>query len=138
MRILGLDIGDKRIGVALSDPLGILASPLTIIERTSESADVEKIVGLINQHQVKEVIIGLPLSLSGLPGEQAEKVHIFTNHLTQHTGIPLKMRDERLSTVSAKRLMRESRTKKTREKIPDDAFAAAVILQNYLEETGQS
>ncbi|MBN1368205.1 MAG: Holliday junction resolvase RuvX [Dehalococcoidales bacterium] len=135
---MGLDVGDRRIGVALSDPLGILASPLTVMERTNETADVEKIVGFINQHQVKEVIIGLPLSLSGVVGEQAEKVHIFVNHLTQHTGIPLKMRDERLSTVSAKRLMRESRTKKTKEKVPDDAFAAAVILQSYLDEIGQA
>jgi putative holliday junction resolvase len=111
-----------------------MASPLTVIERSNETADVEKIVSLINQHQVKEVIIGLPLSLSGNAGGQAEKVHVFIDHLTQHTGIPLKLRDERLSTVSAQRFMREGRTKKTREKIHDDAFAAAVILQGYLEE----
>jgi putative holliday junction resolvase len=132
---LCLDVGDKRIGVALSDPLGILASPLTIIERTNETADVEKIVSLINQHQAKEVIIGLPLSLSGRAGEQADKVQVFITHLTQHTGIPLILRDERLSTVSAQRLMRESRPKKTKEKIRDDAFAAAVILQSYLDES---
>jgi putative Holliday junction resolvase len=129
-----LDVGDKRIGVALSDPMGILASPLTIIERTNETADVEKIVNLIDQHQVKEVIVGLPLSLSGSSGEQAEKVLVFISHLMQHTGIPLILRDERLSTVSAQRLMRESHAKKTKEKRRDDAFAAAVILQSYLDE----
>lgn len=132
---MSLDVGDKRIGIALSDPMGILASPLAIIERTSETEDVEKIVSLINQHQVKEIIIGLPLSLKGDVGEQAEKVHVFVDHLTQHTGIPLILRDERLSTVSANRLMREARTKKTKQKIPDDAFAAALILQSYLDET---
>jgi putative Holliday junction resolvase len=134
-RILGLDIGDKRIGVALSDPMGILASPLTIIERTSETEDVEKIVSLINQHQVKEIIIGLPLSLRGDVGEQAEKVHVFVDHLVRHTDVPVELRDERLSTVSANRLMREARTKKTKQKIFDDAFAAALILQGYLDES---
>lgn len=75
------------------------------------------------------------MSLNGSIGQQAEKVHVFISHLTQHTGLPLKLRDERLSTAAAQRLMREGRTKKPKEKIPDDAFAAAVILQNYLDES---
>ncbi len=133
-RILGLDIGDKRIGVALSDPGEILASPLTIIERTVEDEDVEKIINLVTKHQVARIIIGLPLSLNGNVGEQAEKVHSFVNHLTQHTDISIKLRDERLTTVSAKRLMKDSRTKKVKEKIRDDAIAAALILQGYLDE----
>jgi putative Holliday junction resolvase len=115
--------------------MGILASPLTIIERTNETEDVEKIVSLINQHQVAKIIVGLPLSLKGDVGEQAEKVHVFVDHLTQHTRTPLILRDERLSTVSANRLMREARTKKSKQKIPDDAFAAALILQSYLDES---
>jgi putative Holliday junction resolvase len=131
---LGLDVGDRRIGVALSDPMGILASPLTIIDRSGETEDIEKIVNLISHHQVKEIIVGLPLSLRGDVGEQAGKVHVFIEHLIRHTEVPLKLRDERLTTVSAKRLMREARTKKTKEKVPDDAFAAALILQSYLDE----
>lgn len=131
---MGLDIGDKRIGVALSDPGEILASPLTIIERTDETEDIEKIVSLATKHQVSQIVVGLPLSLSGSIGEQAEKVHIFVNHLTRHTGIPVILRDERLTTVSAKRLLKDARTKKTKEKIRDDAFAAALILQGYLDE----
>ena len=118
----------------MSDPSEFLASPLTIIERTSEAGDVDKVNGLIKQYQVKKVVIGLPLSLRGDIGEQAEKVHVFVNHLVKHTDVPVEMRDERLTTVSARRLMQESRTKKVKKKEPDDAFAAALILQSFLDE----
>ena len=135
MRNLGLDIGDKRIGVALSDPLGILASPLTIIHRQDEAADFEAIASIITQYQVGQIIVGLPRSMDGTLGKQAEKVKAFVERLSGHIEIPLEFRDERLSTVSAKRLMREARTKKTSSRIHDDAAAAAVILQGYLDET---
>ena len=135
MRNLGLDIGDKRIGVALSDPLGILASPLTIIHRQDEAADFEAIASIITQYQVGQIIVGLPYSMDGNLGEQAKKVKAFVGRLSGHIEIPLEFRDERLSTVSAKRLMREARTKKTSSRIHDDAAAAAIILQGYLDET---
>lgn len=130
-RSLGLDIGDKRIGVALSDPQGILASPLTIIDRRDDLTDVEAIITIIDQNQVGQIIVGLPLSMDGSISNQAEKVKAFTRQLSNHTEVPIKFRDERLSTVSAKRLMQTVRkTKKTR----DDAVAAALILQSYLDE----
>jgi len=132
-RSLGLDIGDKRIGVALSDPDGILASPLTIINRKEERLDIEAITNIVNQHQVRQIIIGLPRSMDGSIGKQAEKVKAFTQKLCQHTQVPVEFRDERLSTVSAKRLM-QSVSKKTRKKARDDAIAAALILQGYLDE----
>ena len=130
MRSLGLDIGDKRIGVAVSDPGGILASPLTIINRIDETVDVEAITSIVSQQQVKQIIVGLPRSMDGSLGKQAEKVEAFIQKLSGHTEIPVEFRDERLSTVSAKRLMRAANTKKTR----DDAIAAAIILQGYLDE----
>ena len=130
-RNLGLDIGDKRIGVALSDPQGILASPLTIIERSDDRADIDAIVNIVSQNQVGQIIVGLPLSMDGSIGEQAEKVKVFTQKLTNHTEVPIEFRDERLTTVAAKRLMQTVRkTRKTR----DDAVAAALILQSYLDE----
>ena len=130
-RSLGLDIGDKWIGVALSDPQGMLASPLTIINRRDDLTDVEAIITIITQNQVGRIIVGLPLSMNGSIGEQAEKVKAFTQQLRNHTKVPIEFRDERLSTVSAKRLMQTVRkTKKTR----DDAVAAALILQSYLDE----
>ena len=99
MRSLGLDIGDKRIGVALSDPQGMLASPFTIIDRRDERTDVEALVDIVNQEGVKQIIVGLPRSMDGSIGKQAEKVKAFTQKLCKHTKIPVGFRDERLSTV---------------------------------------
>ena len=130
-RSLGLDIGDKRIGVALSDPEGILASPLTILNRRDEKADIEAIIDIIRQNQIGQMIVGLPHSMDGSIGKQAEKVKAFTQELCNRVEIPVEYRDERLSTVSAKRMMQAVR--KT-EKAGHDAIAAALILQSYLDE----
>ena len=134
MRSLGLDIGDKRIGVALSDPEGILASPFTIISRRDEKLDVEAIIALINQHQVKRIIVGLPRSMDGSIGKQAEKVKAFVQRLCSQVDVPIEFRDERLTTVSAERLMRTTNSLKTGRKARYDAIAAALILQGYLDE----
>jgi len=136
-RSLGLDIGDKRIGVALSDPEGILASPFTIINYEDEREAIEAIIGIIMQQQVGQIIVGLPRSMDGSLGSQAEKVKDFTQRLCAHTDVPVEFRDERLTTVSAKRLMQAAHTKrnrKTKRKGGDDAIAAAIILQSYLDE----
>lgn len=135
-RILGLDIGDSRIGVALSDPLGMLASPLTIINRTDEEAALGAIVDIIRRYQVGRVIAGLPFSMDGRLGRQAEKIKAFVAALGRHTDVPLELRDERLSTVSAKRLVREVR--KTGRGTRYDAIAAALILQGYLDEAADA
>jgi putative Holliday junction resolvase len=135
MRSLGLDIGDKRIGVALSDPEGILASPFTIIDRVDDSQALEAIKDIINKQQVGRIVVGLPRSLDGSLGKQAEKVKGFTQKLSEHIEIPVEYRDERLTTVMAQRLKRASGGKKTREKARYDAQAAAIILQGYLDET---
>ncbi|MBI4296240.1 MAG: Holliday junction resolvase RuvX [Chloroflexi bacterium] len=131
---MGLDIGDKRIGLALSDPMGILASPLTIIARTDDGADIEAIIQIIRQHKVETIVVGLPYSLDGSLGKQAEKVQDFVEQLRRHIEIPMELRDERLSTAAAKRLIKAASTKKTKKPVPDDAIAAAIILQNYLDE----
>tara|TARA_Y100000031_G_scaffold149401_1_gene187178 strand:+ start:614 stop:1036 length:423 start_codon:yes stop_codon:yes gene_type:complete len=138
MRSLGLDIGDKRIGVALSDSEGILASPLTIINCRDEAANIEAITDIINQHQAEQIIVGLPRSMDGSLGQQAEKVTVFTQKLCNHTDVPVEFRDERLTTVSAKRLMQATKSKKSRRKARDDAIAAALILQGYLDETHEA
>jgi putative Holliday junction resolvase len=134
MRSLGLDIGDKRIGVALSDPDGILASPLTIINRRDESQDIKAITDIISQQRVGRIIVGLPRSLDGSLGEQAEKVKAFTQKLASHIQVPLEYRDERLTTVMAERLGRAAGSKKTGRKARHDAQAAALILQGCLDE----
>lgn len=134
MRSLGLDIGDKRIGVALSDPDGILASPFTIINCRDEGLDIEAITDIISQQQVGQIIVGLPRSMNGSLGRQAEKVQAFTQKLREHTRTPIEYRDERLTTVMAERLGQASGGKKARRKARRDAQAAALILQGYLDE----
>lgn len=124
--------------MALSDPGGILASPLTIIDRESETQALEAIVNIIQQYQVQQIVVGLPWSMNGSLGRQAEKVKAFVERLCHHTDVPLEFRDERLTTVSARRLMQAASTKKTRRKISDDAAAAALILQGYLDEPRHS
>ena len=117
--------------MALSDPLGILASPLTIINCEDEKVDLEAGIDIIGQNQVGQIIVGLPRSMDGSIGKQAEKVKAFVQELCNHTEVPVEFRDERLSTVSAKRLMRG--VKKV-GKPRYDAVAAALILQGYLDE----
>lgn len=95
-RSLGLDIGDKRIGVALSDPGGILASPFSIVDRREESQDIETIVDIINQHQVNQVVVGLPRSMNGSIGKQAEKVKAFVQSLSSRTKVSIEFRGRTL------------------------------------------
>jgi putative Holliday junction resolvase len=134
MRCLGLDIGDRRIGVALSDADGILASPLTIIERTDDSKALAAITDIIDRYGAGQVIVGLPRSLDGTLGGQAEKVRDFARRLAERIKVPLDYRDERLTTVMARRLRRATGGKKGRGKPRYDAQAAALILQDYLDE----
>jgi putative Holliday junction resolvase len=134
MRCLGLDIGDRWIGVALSDPGGILASPFSIIERTDDGQALAAIADIINKEQVGRAVVGLPLSLDGTLSGQAEKVNDFAQKLAEHIKIPVEFRDERLTTVMAQRLKRASGGKKGRGKTRYDSQAAALILQSYLDE----
>ena len=133
-RVLGLDVGDRRIGLALSDPGGVLASPLTIVEHTTESQDIEAILKIAQERGAKRIIVGLPRLMNGDIGPQAQKVQIFTEVIRSHTDIPLEFRDERLTTVTAVRMKQETSSKKKNRNIRYDALAAAVILQDYLEE----
>jgi putative holliday junction resolvase len=134
VRSLGLDVGDKRIGVAISDPMGILASPFTVIERQGDQSDIDAIVKVVGEQKVAKIIVGLPKSMDGHIGSQAEKVRSFAGLLRQRSPAPVEFRDERLTTVSAKRMMRESSARKVRSKGEYDAVAAAIILQGYLDE----
>jgi len=129
---MSLDIGDSRIGVALSDPLGILASPLMIISRADELSAIKNIVDIIRKKEVVKVIAGLPLNMDGSRGEQAEKTASFVATLSQYLLVPIEYRDERLSTINARELIQGVR--KTNRATRYDAAAAALILQSYLDE----
>ena len=120
--------------MALSDPGGILASPFSIIERQDEQQAIDAIIEIIGQQQVEQIIVGLPRSMGGTVGRQAEKVRDFAEELHSRAVVPLAFRDERLTTVAAQRLMKAAGAKKMKRKVRDDAVAAALILQGYLDE----
>ncbi|MBC8265329.1 MAG: Holliday junction resolvase RuvX [Anaerolineales bacterium] len=133
MRVLALDVGDKRVGVAISDPTQFLARSLKVIQRGPPQEDFAAVSRLVEEHEVERVVVGYPRSLDGTVGEQADKVERYAEGLAEALDVPVVLWDERFSTVSAERLMREAglRGKKKRERI--DAVAAAVILQDYLD-----
>jgi len=133
MRSLGLDIGDKRIGVAISDSEEILASPLTAIARDDDAQAVDAILELANRHEVQRIVVGLPYSLDGSIGQQANKVMTFVEKLSKCTTANIEMQDERLSSVAAERLLAEAGIKRGTLRQRRDAAAAAFILQGYLD-----
>lgn len=133
MRILGLDVGERRMGVALSDPTGLLASALTVIEVKSTEAALKQIIDLAAEHEVERIVIGLPRSLDGTVGKQEQKVLAFVDLLSQRTSLPVVTWDERFSTVAAERVLLEAGTKRDKRKKHRDAVAAAIVLQAYLD-----
>lgn len=133
MRILGLDVGDRTIGVAVSDPLGFTAQGITTIRRKSEEHDIEKIIEFCKEYQVETIISGLPKNMNGTIGEQAEKVQRFCAALSEHTDIEIKFWDERLTTMAAHRVMLEADMSRKKRKGLVDKIAATYILQGYLD-----
>lgn len=133
-RILALDLGERRIGVALSDPLRMVARPLTVIQRASRAEDLERIGRLVDEHQVSLLLCGYPLSLDGSEGPQGRRVRRYAEVLGESLEVPLELWDERYSTVEAESLMRVSRKNQSPQERRNwvDAVAAAVILQSYL------
>ncbi|MFA5064220.1 MAG: Holliday junction resolvase RuvX [Dehalococcoidia bacterium] len=133
-RIMGLDIGDKRIGIAVSDPSLILASPLKTLERKDDASTVVEIEALLRQYDIGRLVIGLPYLLDGTVGEQARKVMEFVARITEQIGVETVMQDERLTSVTADRMLREAGKKRAGLKKAIDAAAATVILQSYLDD----
>lgn len=133
MRIMALDIGDRRIGVALSDPGQMLARGLQVIRCRSREADMALIASLAKEHEVEKIIVGYPRQLDGTVGEQARKVEAYATELQKVLQTPIVLWDERLSTARAQKAMIEAGTKRRERRTRLDAVAAAVILQDYLD-----
>jgi len=131
--IMGLDPGGRRIGVALSDPTGLLASAHSVLRRTTLDRDLEALRTIASENDVGLVVVGLPLHLSGREGGEAEKAREFALRVGEALGLPIEMVDERLSSVEAERQLQESRVRRVRWKERLDAVAAAVVLQGYLD-----
>ncbi|HQE93368.1 MAG TPA: Holliday junction resolvase RuvX [Anaerolineae bacterium] len=131
MRYLALDLGERRIGVAVSDALGILARPLEIFRRTSRAADFAHIGALVTANQVDAVVVGLPLNMDGSVGRQAAWVSDYSTALAAAIAVPVYLWDERLTSEEAADVMRAQGKSPLKGTL--DAVAAAVILQSYLD-----
>lgn len=134
-RLLALDIGDRRIGVAISDESQLLARPLTTIKRASRREDFEKIGRLIVEHNVVRVIAGLPRTLRGEEGSQARRVRRYVEALAAAMDVPVEFQDERYTSIEAEEKLRLGSQRRARAKGEIDAAAAAIILQDYLNRT---
>lgn len=131
---LGLDIGKKRIGVAGCDGLGLLATPITTIKRQSWEADIQALQEIIEARQVNILVVGLPYSMSGNLGFQAEYVQDYAAKLQDALGLPIEYVDERLTSVEAEAQLKEKKRFSPRDKGIIDRHAAAIILQQWLDQ----
>lgn len=133
-RVMALDVGDVRIGVAVSDLMGIIANPLETYTRKGDVAkDAIYIANLAKQHEVDLFVSGLPLGLNGKENEQTQKTRAFIEELQKHTEIPVRFMDERFTTLSAERVLIEGNVRRENRKKVIDKVAATIILQNYLD-----
>jgi putative Holliday junction resolvase len=132
-RILALDVGGRRIGVALSDTLRMIASPLTTLRAVPRQRVLAELAKLVHDYEVTVVVVGLPLTLSGEIGPQAQVVQAFAAELEGVISVPVRLFDERLTTVAAERMMVELGIKPEQRKARIDEVAASIILQDFLD-----
>ena len=133
-RILGIDFGKKRVGIAISDPLCMIAMPLETVERKKIEEGIKEI---LERFLVKRIIIGYPLRTNGKKGKRAEEVEKFAEKIKEKFNIEIELWDERYSTLQAERIMKEMNRKPSREKERVDRIAASLILQSYLDSLGE-
>ena len=140
MRILGLDYGSRTVGVAVTDPLGLTAQPLETVVRREENKlrrSLARVETLARELGVGLIVIGLPLRMDGTEGERAEKARAFGTALARRTGLPVVYEDERLTTVEADEVLRETGFDREKRKEVIDQVAASLILRSYLERVEQ-
>jgi putative holliday junction resolvase len=138
MRVLGLDVGTKTIGLAVSDPLGITAQGLETLRRKNKRSDFEQLEKLIRQYEIGELVVGYPLALSGTEGKQGERMRGFAEELRQRFHLPVHLWDERLTSAQANRLLREMEVSIERRRRAVDRMAAVLILQSWMDQKGHS
>jgi putative pre-16S rRNA nuclease len=132
-RVLGLDVGSKTIGLAVSDPLGITAQGLTTIRRKNKRTDFGHLAAVIQKYAIQEIVVGFPLRMSGMEGTQAEKMRGFADELSKRFQLPVHLWDERLSSAEANRVLRDSEMSIKRRREVVDRLAAVLILQGWME-----
>lgn len=132
-RVLGLDVGARRIGVAVSDELGITAQGLATLQRKNKKHDFAHFYRVIREYNVGEIVVGLPLRMSGAEGTQAEKIQLFADDLRKHFKLPVHLWDERLTSAEANRLLREMDLSIEKRGQAVDRMAAILILQSWMD-----
>jgi putative Holliday junction resolvase len=132
-RILALDLGKRRIGLAISDPLGITAQGLPNLERTNKRADLEALGALIREREVGLVLMGNPVNMRGSEGRQSEWVRDFAGEIERRLGVPVRLWDERLTSVEAGRVLRSSGISIEKRAAAVDRLSAVILLQSYLD-----
>lgn len=132
-RVLGLDVGSKTIGIAVSDPLGITAQGLPTIRRKNKRTDLQALEKLIHTYEIGEIVVGYPLRMSGAEGTQSAKMADFAEELRKTFGLPVQLWDERLTSAEANRVLRDSEMSIRRRGEVVDQLAAVLILQNWME-----
>jgi putative Holliday junction resolvase len=132
-RVLGLDVGSRRIGIAVSDPLGITAQGLETLQRRNKRHDLAALEQVIRDYAVREIVVGLPLRMSGAEGAQSEKMQGFAEDLRKHFRLPVHLWDERLTSAEANRLLRETELSIEKRSKAVDRMAAILILQSWME-----
>ncbi len=138
MRILGLDVGDRHIGIAVSDSLGITAQGLKTIDRKETGQTIAELKLIIEEYDVESIVVGLPKMLNGTTGVQGEKVISFVDEIKREIPLPVILWDERMSTVIAERLLVRADMSRKRRKGLRDKIAASIILQGYLDNLSTS
>ena len=133
MRVMGLDYGDRRIGVAVSDALRWTAQGLTVVERRRDGGELDQIAEIAQQNEVSEVVVGLPKNMNGTIGTRGEICIAFAEQIKQKLNLPVHLWDERLTTVAAERTLAEAEVGLKKRKQVVDKMAATLILQNYLD-----
>jgi putative Holliday junction resolvase len=136
-RILGLDVGSRRIGIAVSDPLGITAQGLETLQRRNKRYDLEYLQRVIQEYDVREIVVGLPLRMSGAEGIQSDKMQVFAEELRKRFRLPVHLWDERLTSVEANRLLRSADLSIEKRGQAVDRMAAVLILQGWMERRGK-
>lgn len=132
-RYIGLDVGDRTIGIAISDPFLLTAQSLMTIKRKSKIEDIEIINDIIKEKEVSKIIVGLPKNMNNTIGPQAKKVKTFVKELRKHIDLDIEYVDERLTTISATRVLIEQNVSRKKRKDVIDSVAATYILQTYLD-----
>ena len=132
-RVLGLDVGARRIGIAVSDPLGITAQGLETLQRSNKRHDLAALERVIREYTVEAIVVGLPLRMSGAEGTQSEKMQVFAEELRKRFRLPVHLWDERLTLAEANRLLRETDLSIEKRGKAVDRMAAILILQSWME-----